>query len=88
MGEALILTRETVTFRGRRPGSGGVRLTFMLCNYQVHLGGMDPPISRCSTPPTAVAQGVEIYPGTATRGREDLKMLCGRLTELTDDVDR
>jgi hypothetical protein len=81
-----MLTRETVTFRDARGWSWEFDLTFMLSNYRCIWGSGCPDTRLEHTARGCCVEGVEIYRGAGdTPGREDLKMIRGRVRELTDE---
>ncbi|MGZ4553430.1 MAG: hypothetical protein ACXVXQ_08050 [Mycobacteriaceae bacterium] len=81
-----MLTRETVTFRDGDGWSWEFDLTFLLSNYRCIWGAGCPDTQGHHSVRGCCVEGVEIYRGDGdTTGLEDLKMIRGRVAQMTDE---
>lgn len=81
-----MLTRETATFRDSNGWNWEFDLTFMRSNYQCIWGRGCPDVKLQHTARGCCVDGVEIYQGDGdVAGRKDLKMIRGRVKQLTDE---
>lgn len=81
-----MLTRETVTFRDSDGWNWEFDLTFLLSNYQCIWGRGCPDTRLESSSRGCCVEGVEIYQGKGdTPGSDDLKMIRGRVKQMTDE---